>query len=172
MRAYLYLGRVLGFPVGLSANLNEFGRKSTRGSAQDCVYVIERPDGHVKVGVTCNPRQRIKDLQTGSSLPLTYRCCLGVSGDAYAVETEAHRLLDRYHLRGDWFEVSPQAAMDAVWQAADNLAVPVGVAAPVHGWSVGSRIFIVGLLVAAVVMYYTASFISAANLGTVYNPVP
>lgn len=90
----------------------------------DSVYVIEG-GGHVKVGVSADPPARLASLQTGSPHRLSMAMAVPISR-AYEVEAEAHSILAAKSVGGEWFDVSKEMAIAAVFGAADRLGVVIG----------------------------------------------
>lgn len=83
--------------------------------AQAYVYVIGAPDGPQKVGVAADVNSRRAMLQTGNPVGLVVAHKVEVSRqDAFFVERYAHDLLSGDRVRGEWFDVSPEEAIDAV----------------------------------------------------------
>ena len=76
------------------------------------LYVMQAPNGDVKVGFSNNPEQRRRSL--GADVALVHTT--DVIADARRVETLAHRLLvlNGKPIRGEWFEASLEAAISAV----------------------------------------------------------
>ena len=113
------------FRVGASFGPRDFQRRGYRQApaaiSADHVYVIQGV-GAVKIGVTSDLPGRLATLQTGSPHPLSLAYSTRVAGDAYAVEAEAHALLDRHRLSGEWFAVPPDVAVAAINGAAFRLS--------------------------------------------------
>ncbi len=84
------------------------------------MYVIEGPSA-VKVGVARVPTDRLAQLQTGNPDPLRLVWSMPIAGDAYAVEAEAHSMLERHRLNGEWFAIPTEVAVAAVSGAAFRL---------------------------------------------------
>lgn len=84
------------------------------------VYVIASSYGHVKVGISRNPKERLADLQRGFPHKLSLvRVFARPHGDAGWVERTAHRLLHEHRqARTEWFKVSTADAIAAVDKAA------------------------------------------------------
>ena len=59
------------------------------------------------------------------SIAVTVGNILATDIDGRMIEAEAHRLLDRHRLAGEWFDVSADVAFEAVGQAARNMGMPV-----------------------------------------------
>lgn len=113
--------RVGPFRMGASFGARDFrrGRQAAyqQSATGDHVYVVEG-NGAVKIGVTGDLQARMAQLQTGSPYPLRLAYSTPVWGDAYAVEAEAHAMLDRHRLAGEWFGVPADVAVAAVNGAA------------------------------------------------------
>ncbi|MBR0693678.1 GIY-YIG nuclease family protein [Bradyrhizobium lablabi] len=96
--------------------------------AKAFIYVISGDHGRQKIGITDNPAQRIKDLQTGSPFPLKFEF-VGETIDNVAgpIEVEAHFMLNQYKSPGgdEWFTVPPDVAITAVMAAAHRLGYRV-----------------------------------------------
>lgn len=75
-----------------------------------------------KVGISSNPTARLASLQAAVPFPLSF-AFIGVTDgtDGGAIEREAHRLLDRCRVEGEWFDCSTEAAISAVTGAAAKL---------------------------------------------------
>lgn len=69
------------------------------------VYLIRGNDGRYKIGIAKNPKQRIRQLQTGNSDPLeligTYE-----SENASKIETALHNRYSHVRNVGEWFDLS------------------------------------------------------------------
>lgn len=88
------------------------------------VYVISGDHGRQKIGITDNPAQRIRNLQTGSPFPLKFEF-VGETIDNMAgpIEVEAHFMLNQHKSPGgdEWFTVPSDVAITAVMAAAHRL---------------------------------------------------
>lgn len=85
------------------------------------IYVISGDHGRQKIGVSDDPAQRIRDLQTGSPFRLSFEF-LGLTNDtAYAIESEVHLLLAQHRQSGEWFTIPPEMAIAAVMATARRL---------------------------------------------------
>jgi hypothetical protein len=68
------------------------------------VYILRCCDtGRVKIGITQNLDQRVKEIQAMSPTELNVVCSFIVEGQD--VERFFHRLFDKYRLHGEWFEI-------------------------------------------------------------------
>ena len=87
------------------------------------VYVISG-DGRQKIGSSDNPKQRIKDLQTGCPYSLKFEFVGEVeNGAAGQVEVDAQFTLNRHKAPGgdEWFVVPSDVAITAVMASAHRL---------------------------------------------------
>ena len=70
------------------------------------VYFIGiKPDGPIKIGMARNPASRLRDLQVSS--PYELEVLASYPGGAFE-EKELHRKFDGHHIRGEWFDRSPE----------------------------------------------------------------
>ena len=84
------------FPAYLDANSHKYSKKAPKA-----LYFIS--DGsHVKIGSACNPKKRLKQLQTGNPRPLQI---IETVDDADYSETTIHHYLkmNNLHEKGEWF---------------------------------------------------------------------
>ena len=85
------------------------------------VYVISGDHGRHKIGVSDNPQQRLRELQTGSPFPLRLEFVGQTEGEAFAIEGDAHFMLHQHRQAGEWFMVPAEMAIAAVLAAARRL---------------------------------------------------
>lgn len=88
-----------------------------------CVYVISGTNGLCKIGISTDPETRLATLQTASAVPLKIVYTLVTDTDPRMIEAEAHRLLDKHRCAGEWFDIPPQVATEAVILAAENFGI-------------------------------------------------
>lgn len=119
--------RTLGIRPGVVLGAADFrSRRSLESPIEGSfIYIIQARERLVKIGVTTDPRARIASLQTGSPYPLTFAAITATPGTGYDIEADAHLLLQRYQLEGEWFNVSPTVALAAVEAAARGLQQPL-----------------------------------------------
>ena len=88
---------------------------------KDFVYVISGEHGRRRIGCSDNPRQRLKELQTGSPYPLKFEF-IG-EAENKQIELEAYFMLNQHKSPGDdeWFTVPPDVAVTTVMAAANRL---------------------------------------------------
>lgn len=118
--------RVGRYRDGASYSRRDFRRANTsrgaeRALSRDFVYVVQGQEA-VKVGVTRDLAGRLSQLQTGSPHTLEMAYSTRVRGDAYAVEAEAHAMLARHRIGGEWFAVPADVAVAAINGAAFRLS--------------------------------------------------
>jgi len=69
------------------------------------IYLILAGDAAMKIGVSLNPEERLEELQTGNHLELrliaSFYC--GSQKKSMRVEKDLHRILSKWHIRGEWF---------------------------------------------------------------------
>ena len=137
MRFYLFGPRFLGIRPGVSFQPSDLRSHAAPTSAMPYIYVIKGDHERVKIGVTKAPETRLTQLQTGSSSKIDYAFLAPVSGDPYALEKEAHAMLARSRLNGEWFDVPPELAIAAVTGAAAKLGqslMPAPPEKPIRLW--------------------------------------
>jgi len=77
------------------------------------IYVIAGGRRHVKIGISSDPKKRLKGVQTGC--PFTLRLAqTWHTKRAREIEKKAHTLLAKYRWAGEWFDVPTQVAVLAV----------------------------------------------------------
>jgi hypothetical protein len=127
MRFFFSGPRIFGIRPGVSFGASEFGsaapkrKKPGEPMAGTFIYVISGDHGRQKIGVSDNPRQRIRELQTGSPFTLKFEFVGQTEGTGYDIEGEAHFLLHEHRQSGEWFVVPPEVAITAVMAAARRL---------------------------------------------------
>jgi T5orf172 domain len=86
------------------------------------VYVVRGGGNLCKIGVSTNPTARLAQLKTASAFPIPFAFIGGTDGTSgYAIEQEAHRILDRCRAEGEWFQCPPELAIAAINGAAAKL---------------------------------------------------
>lgn len=71
------------------------------------IYIVSNPawDGYYKVGVSLDPRDRLKSYQTSSPFQDFKLEGWYFSYNARSVEKEIHSRLERFRTNGEWFEL-------------------------------------------------------------------
>lgn len=106
------------------------------------VYVVSGDHGRQKIGCSDNPRQRIKELQTGSPFPLKFEFIgEAENGSGGQIEVEAHFMLAQHRAEGEWFVVPSDVAVTAVMAAAHRLGYRCK---PVDSEALAPKIFEIG----------------------------
>lgn len=86
------------------------------------VYAIGPEHGEaIKVGIAADPRQRLKQLQTGNPQRLSILRRWGPMdrAEAQRIEADMHFLLGDFRESGEWFSVCAQGASVAMWAVAE-----------------------------------------------------
>jgi hypothetical protein len=87
--------------------------------------VVKGNHGLRKISQTTNPAARLAQLRSASSSPLEFAWVGAPKADVIAIERDAHTMLDKYRRNGEWFEVSPDAAVGAIHSVAYRRGQPV-----------------------------------------------
>jgi hypothetical protein len=134
MKLFLFGGPRLpfGFRTGVSVRPDEiaswFRRDvDTEEVTGSFLYVIEDPMGHCKVGVSQNPIQRLRDLQTGHPMALRLSWAAVTPGTGYNIESHVKRTTGQMRMSGEWFEASVDSMAFLVLQSASILNEPIQV---------------------------------------------
>lgn len=82
------------------------------------IYIIKASNGLLKIGMTSNPRARVRSLQTGSPLHLSVAHKQSVpTPRARTAEKRVHYRLRHSRVHGEWFKCSlekAQAELDRI----------------------------------------------------------
>jgi hypothetical protein len=82
------------------------------------VYVIGSQDNPVKVGHAERTDNRLSQLNVGNPDPLVLHHRVGVPWrNVRDVEKLAHRMLEKHHRRGEWYNVSAAHALEVIESA-------------------------------------------------------
>lgn len=121
MRFFFTGPRIFGVRPGVSFGAGDFTSSRTTGPAQTTeggfVYVIRGDHNLIKIGVSTNPTARLATLRTASPFPIdfAYVCAVqGPASEAFALEADAHALLSRQRLSGEWFDIPADMAVAAI----------------------------------------------------------
>lgn len=104
-----------------------------RDDEETFVYVIYETDHPVvsKIGVASDVVKRLCSMQVGSwrILKVGHASKLPSKSAAHAIERQVHQSLSALHVRGEWFQVSPDRAALEVELAVDQLRAAFNAAA-------------------------------------------
>jgi hypothetical protein len=76
---------------------------------QDC------QSGYIKLGYSADPKQRLRELQTGNSGALQLIHSARIREDrARLVEQQLHRELNHHRVRGEWFDLTESRAQGMI----------------------------------------------------------
>jgi predicted GIY-YIG superfamily endonuclease len=80
------------------------------------VYVIGREQGPVKVGISADPATRLTNIQVGCpfQLKLLYVRKLRSRAHAKHHEKSFHEVWENDHIRGEWFKLDAEIAIEGV----------------------------------------------------------
>lgn len=82
-----------------------FGKKcKSKPTPPKDLYVVQRPDGAVKIGVSKNVTQRIQDLERSGGHSLKLLCV--IEGGGFELEEALHRQFAAQRKIGEWFQLS------------------------------------------------------------------
>jgi hypothetical protein len=83
------------------------------------LYVIaSSPEGPVKLGRSADPKRRVRQLQTGHSETLRLYLSEEVSAaEVNAMERAVHKTIGYKRLRGEWFDITVEEAIEEVRHA-------------------------------------------------------
>lgn len=59
--------------------------------------------GRLKIGISNNPEERIKNLNIGNADILKLVYVREAKGKGYSDETKLHKDCDQHHIHGEWF---------------------------------------------------------------------
>lgn len=123
-RMRLFGGARMGFSLGRQ-DLRRYENQQVNGQLFDpdhgFIYVVKGDHGRCKIGITGNVAARLSALRTASAFPIEYAWIGAPQGKGVAIERDAHTMLNRYRNNGEWFSVSPDAAVGAICAAAHRL---------------------------------------------------
>lgn len=85
------------------------------------IYVIEHPEGYVKIGKSVHPSDRLSQIQAACPYELELRTVLYPRGRG-DVEQLLHRLFEPKNVRREWFDLSPEELdwLDAMGRLDDS----------------------------------------------------
>ena len=73
----------------------------------------EKNSGRIKVGISRNPEDRIKQLNIGNPEPLEL-ICVKSAPNRFADEKQIHKKLESKNIRSEWFSSSKEDVLDAM----------------------------------------------------------
>ena len=75
------------------------------------VYAAQDQDGNLKIGISNNPKRRIKELNTGNVQTLKLVYIKEAQNPRYQDEAAIHRAAAPHKIRGEWFTEEAQEAL-------------------------------------------------------------
>jgi predicted GIY-YIG superfamily endonuclease len=85
------------------------------------VYIIHQTTtNYIKIGIADNPKNRLKELQTASPLPLHLKFTLSCQdrNAAIAIESGLHQHYEKQRMSGEWFDIPVEQIVDILKTAA------------------------------------------------------
>ena len=77
------------------------------------LYIIGRsPEGPVKIGISINPRKRVKDLESAGGAKIKLIWLSPLCSNFLAIETDLHERLQDFRMHGEWFDVPFQPLVE------------------------------------------------------------
>lgn len=70
------------------------------------LYVIEKENGNVKIGVSTVPKERILVLERSGGFSVKNKLLLGPYQNGYEVEHELHKMFAKHRVVSEWFDIS------------------------------------------------------------------
>lgn len=89
----------------INTKYDKFGRKEINGKSSFLYVVKVENTNYYKVGMANDPLNRLITLQIGNPYRLELISAV-YSEQAYEKEQAIHKRLDKYRIRGEWFELT------------------------------------------------------------------
>lgn len=75
------------------------------GQVEDMfVYAVKDEQGRIKIGISKNPENRVRNLNIGNADKLELVYTKKSNGGGYSSEVEAHKRAKQHRIHGEWFE--------------------------------------------------------------------
>lgn len=91
------------------------------------LYVMAQRGGGwaIKIGIAMDPRARLRQVQTGSPLPLYLAHTVGpfTLANARELEATAHDVFGEFRMVGEWFRMTPDEGaniLNIIWERASR----------------------------------------------------
>ena len=81
------------------------------------VYILQRPDGLIKIGFSTDPTKRLRSLETQGGFDAASAWVSVPVENAKAVEAKAHEKLAEHRVIGEWFKADFDDAIQTVIDA-------------------------------------------------------
>lgn len=81
------------------------------------LYIFGKSGGSKKIGYTENPPRRIKELSKQNPGAVIFGLIQVERFAARMIEQETHKILEKYHVKGEWFNVELDVINDAIKEA-------------------------------------------------------
>ncbi len=83
------------------------------------VYVVEKGNSEVKVGVTTDLEHRLKVMERLGGFHILRKKIFGPFQNGYQVETKIHKSLSSYKSIGEWFSIEYEKAISVAQEIVD-----------------------------------------------------
>ncbi|WP_162624418.1 GIY-YIG nuclease family protein [Acetobacterium sp. KB-1] len=84
------------------------------------IYIIEKEQNRVKVGVSVMPEERIKVLERAGGFKILRKRLLGPFQNSYQVECEVHRRMRCEKIISEWFSIPFETAVVVAEEVAES----------------------------------------------------
>lgn len=81
------------------------------------VYILQRPDGLLKIGFSTDPTTRLRNLETQGGFSASSAWVSVPTEKAKSAERKAHKKLSEHRVIGEWFDAGFDDALGAVLDA-------------------------------------------------------
>ena len=82
------------------------------------VYGVYNPYSHlIKIGFTCHPKKRLRDIEVGGGVRVDVVAVIEVS-DPAKIESEIHEELEPHRILGEWFSCDKEVARSILYERA------------------------------------------------------
>ena len=69
------------------------------------IYVLENEFGNVKIGVSCNVKERVKTLSMQGGFKITRLFFTEPCSNSYKLENKCHKHFSKNRISGEWFDI-------------------------------------------------------------------
>lgn len=89
---------------------------------KQCLYIIGNVyEGYIKIGITCDLHQRLRNLQTGCPFEVELLNCTKPINDARVWENAMHEMFGEWNTNGEWFRADIYDDATKMLEAIDKL---------------------------------------------------
>lgn len=87
------------------------------------IYVISSAAGVIKIGVSCDPESRLKQLQIANNEDLSLEYQTAFCDNADEIEKICHVTLSRDHVNGEWFSCDKNYAISTLKETFSTVSI-------------------------------------------------